>query len=85
MSFNEDSRVKIPTLLHLTREFVKPIGIQKQKNLKQNQQLASLHDWLLPILMNGQVRVGAMDVAAEPGGEYKSCGYLYYHFHHYYE
>ncbi len=26
-------------------------------NLKQNQQLASLRDWLLPMLMNGQVRV----------------------------
>lgn len=41
------------------------------------QQLASLRDWLLPMLMNGQVNVGAagskmditgegMDVAAEP-------------------
>ena len=26
-------------------------------NLKQNQQLSSLRDWLLPMLMNGQVRV----------------------------
>jgi type I restriction enzyme S subunit len=29
----------------------------KQKNLKQNQQLAELRDWLLPMLMNGQVTV----------------------------
>lgn len=27
-------------------------------NLKENQQLSSLRDWLLPMLMNGQVRVG---------------------------
>lgn len=47
-------------------------------NQVENQQLASLRDWLLPMLMNGQVTVGAkekksyevkegMDVAAEPG------------------
>ena len=29
----------------------------KQKNLKENQELANLRDWLLPMLMNGQVRV----------------------------
>ncbi|MEP6673945.1 MAG: restriction endonuclease subunit S [Ferruginibacter sp.] len=34
---------------------------QKQKNLKQNQELASLRDWLLPMLMNGQVSVGKDD------------------------
>ncbi|MCB9197528.1 MAG: restriction endonuclease subunit S [Flavobacteriales bacterium] len=28
-------------------------------NTKQNQHLSSLRDWLLPMLMNGQVRVGA--------------------------
>ncbi len=27
-------------------------------NMKQNQKLAELRDWLLPMLMNGQVRVG---------------------------
>lgn len=27
-------------------------------NLKQNQELSALRDWLLPMLMNGQVRVG---------------------------
>ena len=26
-------------------------------NLKQNQELTQLRDWLLPMLMNGQVRV----------------------------
>jgi len=39
-------------------DFIKPIQSQKQKNLLQNQQLSELRDWLLPMLMNGQVRVG---------------------------
>ncbi len=48
-------------------------------NLKENQQLSELRDWLLPMLMNGQVTVGSsatsyeieeeMKMAAEPGGE----------------
>ena len=48
-------------------------------NVKENQQLSSLRDWLLPMLMNGQVTVGVketavykmeeeMRMAAEPGG-----------------
>jgi type I restriction enzyme S subunit len=45
-------------------------------NIKQNQQLASLRDWLLPMLMNGQVTVkeaeklSNLDMAAEPEVEY---------------
>ncbi len=43
-------------------------------NAKQNQQLASLRDWLLPMLMNGQVTVGEaeekLSMSAEEGGEY---------------
>jgi type I restriction enzyme S subunit len=31
---------------------------QRQKNLKQNEELSTLRDWLLPMLMNGQVSVG---------------------------
>ena len=38
-------------------EFMKPLQIKKEKNLKENQELASLRDWLLPMLMNGQVKV----------------------------
>jgi type I restriction enzyme S subunit len=34
-----------------------PLHATIQKNLIQNQQLSSLRDWLLPMLMNGQVRV----------------------------
>lgn len=46
----------------------------------ENQKLTELRDWLLPMLMNGQVRVGDVDddgvvgMAAEPVGEYKVRG-----------
>ncbi|MFC6269619.1 restriction endonuclease subunit S [Frigoriflavimonas asaccharolytica] len=47
-----------------------------KNNLKQNQELASLRDWLLPMLMNGQVKVGESDgevlgLVAEERGVYK--------------
>lgn len=54
---------------------------EQQVNIKsQNQHLSSLRDWLLPMLMNGQVTVGTKEkavykaeeelgMAAEPGGE----------------
>ncbi|NOZ45167.1 MAG: restriction endonuclease subunit S [Chlorobi bacterium] len=38
-------------------DFAKPIHAKKQKNLLENQQLTELRDWLLPMLMNGQVTV----------------------------
>lgn len=38
-------------------DFVMPLQIKKQKLLKENQQLTQLRDWLLPMLMNGQVKV----------------------------
>ncbi|MFM7682084.1 MAG: restriction endonuclease subunit S, partial [Bacteroidota bacterium] len=37
-------------------DFMTPLEIRKQKNLLENQKLAELRDWLLPMLMNGQVR-----------------------------
>lgn len=37
-------------------------------NLQQNQELAQLRDWLLPMLMNGQVRVGSGEYDMEEGG-----------------
>lgn len=44
-------------------------------NHKQNQRLSELRDWLLPMLMNGQVTVNEaeekLSMAAEPSGEYK--------------
>lgn len=45
-------------------------------NHKQNIQLKLLRDWLLPMLMNGQVRVGnveeggELNMAAEPNVSY---------------
>lgn len=51
---------------------------QIENNLKENQELASLRDWLLPMLMNGQVTVGGYEVednelgmVAEDKVEYK--------------
>jgi type I restriction enzyme S subunit len=38
-------------------KFNKPLQAKKQKNLIENQKLTQLRDWLLPMLMNGQVRV----------------------------
>lgn len=38
-------------------KFVNSIDVKIQSNLKQNQELAQLRDWLLPMLMNGQVKV----------------------------
>lgn len=60
-------------------DFMKPIQIKKEKNLKENQELASLRDWLLPMLMNGQVSVAStssateeeLGMVAESGVEYK--------------
>lgn len=52
---------------------------KRQENLKQNQELAQLRDWLLPMLMNGQVTVGEaleatekqLAMVAEPSVDYK--------------
>lgn len=46
-------------------DFMKPIQIKKEKNLKENQELASLRDWLLPMLMNGQVSVASTNSTEE--------------------
>lgn len=37
--------------------FMEQLESKKQKNLKENQYLTDLRDWLLPMLMNGQVKV----------------------------
>lgn len=46
-----------------------------KNNLRQNQELAQLRDWLLPMLMNGQVTVGEaeekMGMVAEGAVDYK--------------
>jgi len=51
--------------------FATSLEKKKQLNLLQNQELAQLRDWLLPMLMNGQVTVGEVEekmgmVAEEP-------------------
>lgn len=38
-------------------DFMQPLESKKQKNLLENKQLTELRDWLLPMLMNGQVTV----------------------------
>lgn len=38
-------------------EFVSPLQIKKQKLLQENETLEALRDWLLPMLMNGQISV----------------------------
>jgi type I restriction enzyme S subunit len=56
---------------------VKPIFNAYHNNNKQNQQLTKLRDWLLPMLMNGQITVKQaqeeiqLNMAAEPKAEYK--------------
>jgi len=39
-------------------DFMEQLESKKQKNLKENQELTELRDWLLPMLMNGQAKVG---------------------------
>lgn len=59
--------IALPTI-DLLEKFEKMISAhfkQATINTKENQELASLRDWLLPMLMNGQVSVG--DVAEELG------------------
>ena len=56
---------------------LKPMFAKKTQNIIENQELTSLRDWLLPMLMNGQVRVGDVEedgmvgMAAEAVEEYK--------------
>lgn len=44
-------------LLNQFEEFCKPILEKKTVILKENKQLIEFRDWLLPMLMNGQVTV----------------------------
>jgi type I restriction enzyme S subunit len=62
-------------VVEIHSEIVKPI-FERQNNLEiENQQLTELRDWLLPMLMNGQVKVmdkmeNELSMAAEPKIEY---------------
>ncbi|MDC5867522.1 restriction endonuclease subunit S [Vibrio europaeus] len=46
-------------------QFVSPLQEQRQKKLKENAELEDLRDWLLPMLMNGQVAVKPSTEAKE--------------------
>lgn len=52
-------KVLIPSLDLVEEYSIKAASIRKQliNNIEQNQQLSDLRDWLLPMLMNGQVTV----------------------------
>lgn len=57
------------------QKIVEPIFNKISKSRLQNQHLTTLRDWLLPMLMNGQVTVKEAEerlrMAAEPSAEYK--------------
>lgn len=57
------------------QQIIEPFFARIFNNSKENQELASLRDWLLPMLMNGQVTVGGVDeevrMVAEEKVEYK--------------
>ena len=63
-------------LIKKYNEITYPIFIKLENSKLENQQLSSLRDWLLPMLMNGQVRVGDVEeelgMVAESGSEYES-------------
>lgn len=62
-------------LLKKCNSFFENIVKEKLRILDENQELASLRDWLLPMLMNGQVSVGEVEeelgMVAEPRESYK--------------
>lgn len=55
----DESHLVIPddATLSAYTEKAAPLFLKIKNNLQQNQQLAQLRDWLLPLLMNGQVTV----------------------------
>ncbi|MDW8750955.1 restriction endonuclease subunit S [Streptococcus suis] len=46
-----------PSIANMFVDIFRPIMNTIQKNKQQNQELTQLRDWLLPMLMNGQVKV----------------------------
>jgi type I restriction enzyme S subunit len=47
-----------PSVIKAYGDMVHPMLLARQTNQKQTQELTALRDWLLPMLMNGQVTVG---------------------------
>jgi type I restriction enzyme S subunit len=74
----QQSRISIPPqeLTLKLEKIIAPVFDKIENNKLENQQLSEIRDWLLPMLMNGQVMVGSsatsyeieeeMKVAAEP-------------------
>lgn len=73
----DESLMINPSTYILDKYYIKVNPIYKQiiNNSFQNQELASLRDWLLPMLMNGQVSVGEVEeelrMVAEPNTIYQ--------------
>jgi type I restriction enzyme S subunit len=63
-------------VLEMYHKLINPCFEKQNLVAEENQQLSSLRDWLLPMLMNGQVSVGEAVpefetlIAAEPGVKY---------------
>ena len=55
----QQSRIIIPPteLTKVLEKTLAPIFLKKMNNEIENQKLTELRDWLLPMLMNGQVKV----------------------------
>ena len=69
-------KAEIPPIDLIERfdSFYLPIANRINETERQNEQLTALRDWLLPMLMNGQVTVkeaeGKLSMAAEPSVKY---------------
>lgn len=67
-------------ILESYNQLMNPSFLLQNELEGENQKLTELRDWLLPMLINGQVRVSdvvdddMMGIAAEPMGEYKVRG-----------
>jgi len=60
-------RYKVPYRQSVAERFgglAKPLLAQRIRNTRENRELTRLRDWLLPLLMNGQVRVASSSHAA---------------------
>jgi type I restriction enzyme, S subunit len=62
---NDIKHTKLPippeNIVKKYMEISNPVFFKILKNQKENQHLSSLRDWLLPMLMNGQVKVGEVE------------------------
>ncbi len=63
-----------PRLMQAFYKIVSPCFSKKEKLILENQKLSELRDWLLPMLMNGQVRVAHSDVKRNLGEAEEQLG-----------